>query len=865
MIILSYHFFGDIMKNKFILLLLAFITLILTTSIAFAEDVDDANNILDDGLQEDSVEASDEGVLSSGTTYYASTEGSGTGSSASDPTSFSNALSKAGNGDKIVLANGTYVKGTHYNSYSYLYSIELEGSGNTTIDANLDGGYFTTTGSVTLRNLNFINAYTAKHAEGPDSQSTGQSGDGAIEVSGSLIVANCNFQSNKQNWGVEGGAIQLSKSGTCSIYNSTFNATGGKKGTIYTEGASVYIYNTNFTNVLAKDGGAVYAKDARIELHNCSVSGAVVKEGGAISIKDGYCYIYDSIFSNSRSVDEAAAIKVKESTLYIENTLFDKLTSMGSALWFNEKGKNGSGEAGAIRIEKGSSVTIKNSNFTNCVAKADGGAIYVEGGSVSIDSCRFINNSAARENHIYAPYSGVTVTNSVFSAVVGMVTPDINVGESETTTISIDEGTNFLSVNLDVYLNEDVVASTSGTSSFQKTFTGLAAGTYTVSISSDDKSSTNSYVLSQNSSNFNVGEVTRANTSISTLARDIYEGDDAEITVALDSGVNGEVVVSMNGKTYPGTVKNGKATIVISNLVGGTYNYIVNFAGNALYNSNSTSGSFIVTKYDGEKLETNISASVSNPYAGSDVKFIVNVDDGVEGDVILKINDDYYIVALSNSKAVITVSNLTAGSYNYMVTYAGNAKYNYARTTGNLTVLKDLSKIVPSGLSLVYKSSFKARIYGKDGKAVGAGEKVVVTLNGIKYTRSTDKKGYISLVISLKPSSKNYPVTISYGNVKITKQIKVNTIFKAKNVKAKKSKSFKLKVQTKKVNGKFLTGKKLTLKFKGKKYNAKINKKGAVTFKIPKKVLKKLKTGKKYTYKVTYIKDSVSKKIKIKK
>ena len=72
--------------------------------------------------------------------------------------------------------------------------------------------------------------------------------------------------------------------------------------------------------------------------------------------------------------------------------------------------------------------------------------------------------------------------------------------------------------------------------------------------------------------------------------------------------------------------------------------YIVNFAGNTLYNSNSTSGSFIVNKYDGEKLETNISASVSNPYVGSDVKFAVNVDDGVEGNVILKINDDYYNV-----------------------------------------------------------------------------------------------------------------------------------------------------------------------------------------------------------------------------
>ena len=73
-----------------------------------------------------------------------------------------------------------------------------------------------------------------------------------------------------------------------------------------------------------------------------------------------------------------------------------------------------------------------------------------------------------------------------------------------------------------------------------------------------------------------------------------------------------------------------------------------------------------------------------------------------------------------------------------------------------------------------------------------------------------------------------------------------------------------IKVSLKKVNGKYLKGKKLKLKFNGKTYNAKTNKKGVATFKISKNVLKKLKKGKKYSYKVTYIKDSVKKTVKIK-
>ena len=60
-------------------------------------------------------------------------------------------------------------------------------------------------------------------------------------------------------------------------------------------------------------------------------------------------------------------------------------------------------------------------------------------------------------------------------------------------------------------------------------------------------------------------------------------------------------------------------------------------------------------------------------------------------------------------------------------------------------------------------------------------------------------------------------------------------------------------------------GKKITLKFNGKKYKAKTKKKAIATFKIKNNVLKKLKVGKKYVYKVTYGKDVVNKKITVKK
>ncbi len=158
---------------------------------------------------------------------------------------------------------------------------------------------------------------------------------------------------------------------------------------------------------------------------------------------------------------------------------------------------------------------------------------------------------------------------------------------------------------------------------------------------------------------------------------------------------------------------------------------------------------------------------------------------------------------------------------------------------------------------------FKIRAYASDGNVTGAGEKVTFKINGKTYTRLTDSKGYASFKIGLKSGA--YTITSSYGGVSVTNKIIVKSIITAKNLKVKKSaKKLKIKVSLKKVNGKYLKGKKVTLKFKGKTYKAKTNKKGAVTFTIKKNVLKKLKKGKKYSYKVTYLKDTVKKSIRVK-
>ena len=140
--------------------------------------------------------------------------------------------------------------------------------------------------------------------------------------------------------------------------------------------------------------------------------------------------------------------------------------------------------------------------------------------------------------------------------------------------------------------------------------------------------------------------------------------------------------------------------------------------------------------------------------------------------------------------------------------------------------------------------------------------KVVRPKNNVK----TDKNGYASLKLKTNIKVKKYTITATFKGVKVTNQVTIKHVIKAKNLKIKKSKKVvKIKVKTYKVNKKYLKGKKLKLKIKGKTLKAKINKKGVATFKLKKNVLKKLKVGKKYKYRVTYGKDKVTKKIKVRR
>ena len=185
----------------------------------------------------------------------------------------------------------------------------------------------------------------------------------------------------------------------------------------------------------------------------------------------------------------------------------------------------------------------------------------------------------------------------------------------------------------------------------------------------------------------------------------------------------------------------------------------------------------------------------------------------------------------------------------------------------------DNSKIISKDLTMTVndKSNFEVSIIGWNGQKAGAGEEVTFVINGKTYTAKTDADGIARLQITEKAGT--YEITTRYLGSVVKNTVKVNaqpkpadkiTLKSAKTVKVKRTAKRLVLKATLKINGKAVKGKVVKFKFKGKTYKAKTNKKGVAKVTIKKKVIKKLKKGKKYTVKITYLKKTAKTIVKVK-
>ena len=212
----------------------------------------------------------------------------------------------------------------------------------------------------------------------------------------------------------------------------------------------------------------------------------------------------------------------------------------------------------------------------------------------------------------------------------------------------------------------------------------------------------------------------------------------------------------------------------------------------------------------------------------------------------------------------LSFKNLAIGTHKLSIKnpISGQVSNATIKVVSRFSGAKDISMFYFDG------TCYKVRIIGNNAKAVGKGQTVTVVLNKKTYKLKTDANGYISLKIpnTLTPNgakAKVYSIKMTYAGQSLSKKITVKQVLKTNSLTVKKrAKSFSIKVTLK---GKtLLKYKMVTIKFKGKTYKVKTNAKGIATLTLKKAVINGLKKGGKYTFTVTYLKDTIKATVSVK-
>lgn len=261
-----------------------------------------------------------------------------------------------------------------------------------------------------------------------------------------------------------------------------------------------------------------------------------------------------------------------------------------------------------------------------------------------------------------------------------------------------------------------------------------------------------------------------------------------------------------------------------------------------------------------EKLNVTVADSEGNVLANKNVTVVIAGES-------LKATTDANGIALFDL-------NMAAGKY---VAQISVDKYT---ATANV-VIKSTVPASSNDTVINADNGFETKMMDSEGKPL-ANTTVTVDIDGKKINKRTDENGVlkvskdeigqagtthtISIVNPVTNETASFKVSLSKpAPTPVTPVTKIVLKAAKKTIKIKKSAKKLVVKATLKINGKKVKGKVIKFKFKGKTYKAKTNKNGVAKVTIKKKVIKKLKKGKKYTVKITYGKKSAKTIVKVRK
>ena len=573
---------------------------------------------------------------------------------------------------------------------------------------------------------------------------------GNIPISGTII--NSNFTNNKAQYG---GAAWINE-GTIDISNSNFinNTATVEAGAIGFEPAytkiTATVYGTNFINNTAGvDGGAIYSNgDLRIsdsDFDNNKAQKADIiysNINGLLNINGNN---YSNYTENKAPIINLAGIETISSDSGVIITVLDNKT---------------------VNVCYGDVVTL------HAIITVDGVLVANQDLSFSVYNGEDVvvckANSLLNGSYV-ATYKINDVINKTVSIVydgpevhintgilnVSKANPDLTVGALNITVGDLEiitvtgpkDATGLITLTLNGI--DYILPIYNGEAKFY--FQDLAYGTYDVSAS---YSGDNHYVAAENSTVFKVDKVL-ANLNIHV--EDITFGENGLVIITLPSDIDGSIVtVNVNGKVYPVTVENGFAKLPLRELNAGDYTISAVFAGNDKYLPGVSNALLTVSKADPA-----LNVLISD--VGYDGVFNINVAltgvdaIGLNGNVIVTVNNKDYSVNIVNGKGTAVGVKLAAGTYDFTAAWAGNDNYNAVGDSGKFSVAKvdSIIDVAVSDIKVGEDAVISVKLLSD---ATGS---VTVTVNGKDYTETVVNGVANVKVTDLKAGT--YDVAVKYS------------------------------------------------------------------------------------------------------
>ncbi len=271
-----------------------------------------------------------------------------------------------------------------------------------------EGGAVYNEGNLTVTNSTF----SANDAE---------SGSAVINV-GTMAVSGCKFNDNTAG---KGGAGAVNNSGTATLSGCTFTGDfAGNAGAVYNKG-KLTLKNCTFTNNTANDNGGAIGNAGTMDVNGCTFAGNTAGSAGAI-YNSGIATLTGCTFVGNNAMTAGGAIVSDEgSTMTLKDCNFTNNTVIGAegfgAGAVANVGNmtligctftgNSANQGGAIL--NGGPLTVNGCTFIGNTANYYGGAIANSDGDITAHFNRFINNSAVAGSAIFNDETGEETTGSV--------------------------------------------------------------------------------------------------------------------------------------------------------------------------------------------------------------------------------------------------------------------------------------------------------------------------------------------------------------------------------------------------------------------------------------------------------------------